>query len=107
MIEVGAILAPFAARPRLSPRSLETYGLFECSGLASFSYHLLVVGVGPVDRVPEQRYKPRSRDDPRHSLRHLGGRYVFCGGLSGDGPPAVLPARLREARAVPLDPLVE
>src|SRR3712207_2424532 len=83
-----------------------SHGLFECQGLSSLPCHHLVVGVGSLDRVPQQRYQPRLGNYLRHPLGGIGVGYVW-GGLPGYGPPAVLPPRCREKSTVPLYAQVE
>src|SRR5215210_707026 len=83
------------------------YGFFEGSWLCP-PFHLhLIVGVGPVDRVPEQRYQPCLRNHLCHPLR--GGRIEQVGGgrLSGYGPPSVAHLRSWEAPPIPLGALIE
>src|SRR5918997_522446 len=83
------------------------YGFFEGPGFCS-PFHLhLIVGVGPVDRVSEQRYQPGLRHHLRHPL--CDGRVEQVGGgcLSGYAPPTILPPRLREAPPIPLGTVAE
>jgi hypothetical protein len=79
---------------------LGPHSLLERPLLCAPPYHLLVVRVSPVYRVPEQRYKPRLGDHLTGSLGgvpvgHVGGR------LAGDGCPAFLVPRGGEALTVP------
>src|SRR5919107_1172368 len=69
---------------------LPFYGFLEGPVLAILPRHLLVVGVGSLDRVHEQRYEPRPRDHPRHPLGGGGLGHVRAG-LPCNGPPPVLP----------------
>src|SRR5215211_4904939 len=83
------------------------YGFFEGPWLCSPFYLHLIVGVGPVDRVPEQRYWPCLGHYLRHPL--CDGRVIQVVGsrLSCYGPLPVLPVQLREAPPIPLRTVVE
>src|SRR5215212_1664251 len=83
------------------------YSLLEGAGLcAPFHLHLKV-GVGPVDRVPEQRYQPCSRHHLRHPFCDGWLKQVGGGRLSGYGPLSVLPPRSWEASPIPPGTLLE
>src|SRR5215211_967222 len=83
------------------------HGFFEGPGLCSPFYLHLVVGVGPVDRVPEQRYQQRFRDYLRHPLGDGRVKQVVGSRLSRYGPLPVLRAQSREAPPIPPGAVVE
>src|SRR5215218_5605661 len=83
------------------------YGFFEGHWLCSPFYLHLIVGVGPVDRVPEQRYQPRFRVYLRHPLCDGRVKQVVGSCLSCYGPLPVLRAQSREAPPIPLGTVVE
>jgi hypothetical protein len=99
---VFELLLPLTTQPSL----FRSYCLFKRQRFKPSSHHLVVVGVGPVNRIPEQRYQPRFRDDLRHPLRGKGVKQVPRACLSGYSPPPVSPPRSWEAPPVPLDALL-
>src|ERR687895_410442 len=84
------------------PCLIRFYGFFEAAGAVPTSSLHVVVRVSPVDRVPEQRYQPRSRNCLRHPFGGVRMKQVIGRGLPGDGPPSVLPPRSWKGPAVPL-----
>src|SRR5215208_5327984 len=83
------------------------HGLFERLDPVPVSRPMVIGGIGPVYRVPQQHYELRFRYDPGHPLCGVGVEQVAGGAISGNGSPPVLQPGGQETLAVPLCALLE